>query len=400
MRLSDIELPIIALENLRQQKLRSYLTLAGIVIGIVIIVALVSVGQSMQKSIERQFESLGMNAIFLEPGNESSLATTAIARTIKEEDVRLVESVPHVKEVVPFYEGSATMKKGDEETGVIILGIRPEQIPALENIGYIGIKEGRAITKGDKYNMVIYEDFTKNAFKDEIKLRERLEVNDVSMRVVGISKPMSFMGFGFSNMIIVSKDSARELFNVKDPMELMITVTDKSKIKEAKARIEYVLEKAHGEKDFYLMSSEEILQASGIVLSLVQIILLGIASISIVVGGVGIMNTMLMSVIERTREIGVMKAIGATNSRVLSLFLAESAIIGAIGGIIGIAIGLLIAYSITVIAGMANFDLPFVADFGLLLAIFIFSIAIGAAAGYVPAKRAASLDPVEALHYE
>ena len=400
MPLIDFELPSIAVRNIVQQKQRSYLTLSGIIIGIIIIVALLSIGQSMQKSIEIEFESMGMNSLFLEPGSEENMMTSAVARTIRESDIRLVESIPGVHEVIPFYEASGQLTRGKESTGVIILGIDPDQIHILERMGYLDVTVGRDVKKGDKYNMVIYEDFALNAFDEELKLREKVEVDEIPMRIIGISKPNSFMGFSFSNMIIITKAAARELFDAEDPVEVMITVSDKSRLTEVKEEIETVLEKAHGEKDFYIMSSEDMLASAGIVLNLVQIVLLGIASISIIVGGVGITNTMLMAVMERTREIGVMKAIGATNKVILSLFLTEAAMIGGVGGIIGIIIGLSLAFVASVLATMSGFAMPFIADPQTIIGVLLFSIIVGVIAGYVPAKRASDLDPVEALHYE
>jgi putative ABC transport system permease protein len=400
MAVFDSELPSIAIKNLRQQRLRSYLTLSGIVIGIVIIAALISIGQSMQVSIENQFVSMGMNTLFLEPGSEESLFTTAIARTIKESDLRIVESIPGVDEVVPFYEVGGTVKRKGEEAGIMILGINPSQLEILRKIGYINIKDGREIKKGDKFNMIIYQGFAENAFDEELKLRERVKIGDYTMRIIGISKPYSLLGFSISTLVIVTEDAAKQLFGAEDPLEVAITVTEKSRIGEVKEKIETELEKAHGEKDFYLLSAEEMLEAAGIVLVLVQIVLLGIASISLIVGGVGITNTMLMAVIERTREIGLMKAVGATNTRIMSLFLTEALFIGAVGGAIGITIGLLIAYAVTSLATASGFQMPFIFNPTLIGGLLVFSSVVGVIAGYLPAKRAASLDPVEALHYE
>lgn len=396
----DRELPGIAITNLREAKIRSYLTLSGIIIGIIIIVSLTSIGESLQKSIEQQFESMGMNTLFLEPGSEENQFTSALSH-IRESDISLVRSIQGVDEVIPFYETGGTIKSNGDYAGIFIFGIDPAYIDILKKIGYLDIEEGRELSKGDKYSIIIYNTFAKNAFKDDaLKVREKLVIDNNPMRVIGISKPNSFLGMSISNIVLMTKDAAKELFGTKDPTEAAITVTDKSKVAEVKKKIEEVLEKAHGEKDFYVMSSDDILKSAGMVLGLVQIVLIGIASISILVGGVGITNTMLMAVMERTREIGVMKAIGATNARILSIFLAESAFIGGIGGTIGIIIGLSLSYFASIIAESAGFNLPFTINPLLVMGVFIFSLLVGIIAGYVPAKRAAGLDPVKALHYE
>ena len=185
------------------------------------------------------------------------------------------------------------------------------------------------------------------------------------------------------------------------PFRIAVKATSSAEVEPLKQRIRAALKKAHNnEEDFQVINAGQILEGVTSVLLLIEIVLVGIAAISLFVGGIGIMNTMLMAVIERTREIGIMKAVGATNAQVLSLFLVESGLIGLIGGIIGVALGLGIAFVISIIANSAGFGLPAVASPLLIAGAMLFALIVGIISGVIPARRAALLDPVEALRQQ
>ncbi len=395
----DLEVFEIAFNNLKQQKLRSYLTLLGIVIGIAAIVALISLGQGLSDAVSGELEMLGMNTIYIEPGSEESMMTTMVARTIKERDLEIVEKIPGVKEVVPFYEGAGIMKRKDEAVGVLLLGIRPEQTDVLEEIGYMDIVKGRSIKPNDRYVAIIYDSFAENAFSDEMHIKERVEIHGKNFKIIGISKAPVIM-MGISNMVIMTDEVVKELAGEESLVEVAVETVSRDDVSEVAERIEYELEREHGTKDFYLMTSENIVGAAGIILGLIQLILIGIASISLLVGGIGIMNTMLMSVIERTREIGVMKAIGAPTKTVLAIFLIEAGYIGMIGGIIGIIFGFSISLLISVAAAYSGFTLRIFIGPELAIGALAFSMIVGMVSGIIPARRAAKLEPTEALRYE
>ena len=396
----DRELLQIAMRNIRTQKLRSYLTLLGIIIGIAAIVALVSIGEGLNQAVNQEFEKLGLDTIMVEPGS-GSFVSTAVSRTLKESDERLIEGTPGVEAAMGFYETAAVAKFKDKGASIFIFGFDPAKISYLEEVGYIDLVDGRKLESGDKYSIIIGESFAANGFLDEtLNVKDQLEINGQKFKVIGITKDSSFgMGFGFNNMIFTNKETVRDFFGEKNPSEIVVKATDRTIVDDVAEKIKQRLKRAHGEEDFYVMTTENIMQSAGVVINLIQLVLIGLAAISLLVGGIGIMNTMLMAVMERTQEIGVMKAVGATNTKVLSLFLAEAALIGGIGGSIGIVFGLLIGAGVSIVATALGFPLTIGINIFSIIGALLFAMAVGMGSGYYPARRAARMEPIEALRY-
>ena len=390
----------VAFNNIRNQKLRSYLTLLGIVIGIAAIVSLIGIVQGLQNFIGSELQSLGMNSIFVEPGSEMGM-TNAVSRSLKADDSDVIRGVPGVKDATGFWETSATMKFKDQEAEVLLVGMEPDKMFMLEDMGYVEITEGREFTNTDMFSVGLYSDFAEETFDDPIQLRQTVELNGKKFRVIAISKPNTFASsFGASNMVLVTKDVVQKNFDEEDPVELIVTVNNTSEITDVQEEIEKRLEKKHGSKDFYTMTSENLLSGADAILGLVGLVVFVIAGISLLVGGIGIMNTMLMTVMERTREIGIMKAIGASSNLVLSLFLFEAGLIGLIGGILGVVIGALIGLLASVAASYEGFPFSALPSMELIGGALIFSLVVGMISGWIPANRAAKMDPVEALRFE
>ncbi|MBN1941465.1 MAG: ABC transporter permease, partial [Candidatus Diapherotrites archaeon] len=295
--LVDRELFVIAFGNLKNMGLRSLLTLLGIIIGIMAIVALASLGSGLQQAVTSEFESIGLDVIFIEPGG-GDFVTMGISRTVRDADIKTIEAIPGVEAVMGFYESSgiATFKR-DSQT-VFLIGFEPEKAEYLEKTGFLRLKRGRELNPNDKHAILIPEDFALDGFDQEIGLRQKIEINGEEFTVVGILESSDAMmgGFGTINMIWVTKKTMQDVFEVEDPMEIFVKAASKDIVDDLAARIEARLEREHGEKDVTVYTSENLLEAMGAVLGIVQIVLIGLASISLLVGGIGIMNTMLMAV--------------------------------------------------------------------------------------------------------
>lgn len=395
----DQELFSIAFRNLKMHKLRSFLTLLGIVIGIAAIVALVSIGEGLNQAVTAEFEKMGLDTIAVEPGTGIGMST-AVSRTLKDEDIGIIESIPGVEHVMGFYETAGIAEFRGKQAAIFVIGTVPSDRHFLEKAGYIDIIKGRYLEPNDKYAIVIPESFV-DAFDEEtLRVRDQLEINDQKFKIVGISKDMSGLFGGLvSNMLWLPKETVQDFFGEEDPMEIMVQVTDRELVDEVADRVTERLKRAHGEEDFFVMTTENIMESAGVVLGLIQTVLVALAGISLIVGGIGIMNTMLMAVLERTKEIGVMKAVGATNTKVLSIFLAESALIGGFGGIVGVLLGLVLAGIVSVVAIASGFALPVGINIFAIIGAVGFAMFVGMVSGYLPARRAALLEPVEALRY-
>jgi putative ABC transport system permease protein len=398
----DKELFSIAFRNLKTQKMRSSLTLLGIVIGIAAIIALVSLGEGLNLAVTEQFEKLGMETLFVEPGSGENVMSTAVSRALRDDDIGIIEGIPGVEGAMGFYETVAIAEFRGKNTSVFIIGFDPKKVQYLEDSGYIDLVKGRMLEPNDRYAVIIPERFANEGYHEEtLRVRDILEINGQKFKIVGISKDMggTLGGLAPGNMVWFPKETVQDFFGEEDPVEIAVMATDRGVVDEVAEKITERLKRAHGEEDFYVMTTENMLEAFGAILGVIQFVLVLLAGISLFVGGIGIMNTMLMAVMERTKEIGVMKAIGATNTKVLSIFLAEAALIGGVGGAIGVAFGLLIAFGVSVIATAMGFGLPVGLNILGIIGAIAFAMGVGMVAGFIPARRAALLEPVEALRY-
>ncbi|MDO8537572.1 MAG: ABC transporter permease [archaeon] len=408
----DLEIFSVALNNLRTQGLRTYLTLLGVIIGIAAIVSLVSVGEGLNQSIQQQFEQLGSNTIFILPAGSAVGAgsgssggfQTEQKEVITDSDVSKIRGIAEVDGVAPTYAASGKLEFGGETINVTILGGDPEDNEIFEESGFSELAEGRNLLSSDNFSATIGHSLAKDTFDNkEIPIRAKITLEGRSFKVVGISKETSTSfggGPNVNNSIIIPTKGFKQIFPDTSPTFILVKTFNVDQAETAKEKIDKILEKAHGKDQFASFTSQQVQDNLESIIGIVSLVLVGIAAISLLVGGIGIMNAMFMSVIERTREIGVMKAIGATNSIVLQIFLVEAAFIGLVGGIIGIILGFGISLILSI--GSAAFGSPINVALTpqLIVGVLLFAMIVGMASGYYPAKKAADLDPVEALRYE
>ncbi|MFH1505655.1 MAG: ABC transporter permease [archaeon] len=397
-----------AIANIRKRRMRSWLTMLGIFIGIAAVVALISLGQGLQNSIEEQFQVLGKDKIFIQPKGGFGPPGSSTAVGLTTDDLSVVESVRGIDEAAPILLKNAKIEFNDQVRYEYLVSLGEDEDRELvkESMG-LEIILGRDIRKGEKYKVALgYNYYAKSEalYGKQIKLRDKIKINDKDFEVVGffdkIGNPSD------DQTVVVSEDVTREMYDVGDEVDIIYARVEKgadaSKVGEdVKKALRDHRDLEKGNEDFTVQTPEDLMESFGTILAIVQGVLIGIAAISLLVGGIGIMNTMYTAVLERTNEIGIMKAIGGKNSDILKIFLIESGTLGLVGGVIGVIIGYGLGKIVEVFAGAAGIDL-FKAAFPwyLIVGALAFSFLIGSLAGMLPAIRASKLKPVDALRYE
>lgn len=394
----------LAFNNLKRRKMRSWLTMIGIFIGIAAVVALISLGQGLQASIEKQFEALGTDKITITP--KGMFGGMPNFNPLTEDDLKIIENVPGVNIATPYVMESFNMKYRSQNKNTLIIGIDPSEYQKLFSQTYT-IEFGRDFKQGDKTKVVLGWNAANKDFDKNVNIGNKVEIGNQSFEVIGILKKTGSPNDDSS--IIMPIGSLREITgDEEDVSGIFVGIKAGEDVNKVADEIEKQLKRDRGEKlseesqFFDVLTAEQLLASFGDIISVVQAVLVGIAAISLLVGGIGIANTMYTSVLERTKEIGTMKAVGAKNSDILILFLIESGLLGLIGGVIGIAIGIGLSKIAEYIAAQqlgANL-LQASIDPMLIIGALVFSFLIGAISGVFPAMQASKLRPVDALRYE
>ncbi len=400
---------VLALKTLTHRKLRSWLTILGIVIGITAVVTLISLGQGLQSAINEQFSSVGTNRVVVQPGGISFGPPTPGmgASKITEHDLELIKKIDGVEDAAGFILNPGKVQFNDKVNFAFILGVPTEQSKRALFGGRLDTVSGKNFKPGDRNKVIVGYDFaTKDTiFGKKIQVGNRIQIEDKTLEVIDVRKKLGDPGSDGSFLIPI--DTFRDIFGLKDRFSIINVEISKSqspddvaeKIKKAMRRDRNLKE---GEEDFQVQTSQELISSFNTVLNIVQAVIIGIAAVSLLVGGVGIMNTMYTSVLERVKDIGILKSIGAKDADILTLFLIESGILGLVGGILGILIGVGIGKLVEFIA-IQFFGSPLIkATFPpyLVIGSLLFSFVIGSLAGLLPARQASKMNPVDALRYE
>jgi putative ABC transport system permease protein len=403
-----------ALESLNSNKLRSGLTVLGIVIGVAAVIAMLSVGNGAQASITGSINQVGTNLLFVFSGaRESQAVNVRPPRPVTLGDANALMdqyAAPDIQAVAPVLQGSGIADFNGQTKSTTIVGVTPSYQPVRN----ITLLEGDFIN--DEQNLgrasvtVIGVDVADKLFglRDGL-VGETIRISGQPFRVIGVLSPQGGSAFGSEdNEVIIPLNTAKaRLITRKNPDAvdvIYVQAVDFQSVSAASDEISQILRTRHqspiGQDDFTVFTQESILNTVQTVTGVLTVFLGGIAAISLLVGGIGIMNIMLVSVTERTREIGLRKALGARKRDILTQFLAESSLLSLIGGIVGIMFGWLIAYIVGRVAvATGNNFTPIVSANSIVLAT-LFSAAVGLFFGIYPANRAAGLEPVEALRYE
>ncbi|MBD3252757.1 FtsX-like permease family protein [Candidatus Pacearchaeota archaeon] len=399
----------IAIKSLKERKTRSFLTVLGIFLGILTIFVLLSLSLGLRDFVNEQFEMLGSDKFFIQPKGQAGAPGTGGAVELTLDDVNVIEKVDGIDDVSYFAVGNAKIEFKEESRYYFVIGMPTEDAEKInlifESTG-IGIDEGRMLKKGDSKKILIgYNYRYKNLYEEPLRVRNKIELNDVEFEVVGILEAVG--NPGDDQQVYISMEDFKELFDSDDRVDyIMIQVKSEDELKEISEEVEKKLMKYRDvdEKtvDFTVLTPEELLEIFDDVLNGITGFLFIIAFISAVVGGIGIANTMYTSILERKKDIGTMKAIGAKNSDILLIFVIESGILGLIGGILGVVVGIgvgkIIEYIITIYLGsnLLRASLNPI----LILACLGFGFIVGIISGFFPSYQASKLRPVDALRYE
>jgi putative ABC transport system permease protein len=382
----------------------------GIVIGVAAVIAMLAVGTGAQDTILGSISGIGTNLLFVFQGNLQEEVQNEQPLTMN--DVNAIKDVfqaPHVQEVAPVVYGTIGVTFEGESTSPEVFGVTPE----YQTVRNYGMLEGSFITdenvNGRASVALIGPDVADKLFgRRSLITGETIRVEGQPFRVIGVLEPKGGGSFGSQdNVILVPITTARIrlLDRERDNVDVIyIQAIDSDAVPVATEEISQILRSRHrtqvGADDFTVFTQEDFLSVAGTITNVLTIFLGGIAAISLLVGGIGIMNIMLVSVTERTKEIGLRKALGARKQDILLQFLTESSMLSLFGGIIGIIFGWLIAVVIGQIAAASGTEFNPTVSLDAILLATIFSTAVGLFFGIYPANRAANLEPVEALRYE
>jgi len=396
---------ILALKNLRKRGLRSWLTMLGIFIGIAAVVSLISLGDGLQQAITGQFATLDADKLIIQnSGTGFGPPGSTVVKKLNDHDLKIIESVQGVDEAIPRLIRIVKVEYNKILHFNYIASIPPEKkhIEIIYDALNIELESGRLLTETDKGKIVLGNDFTDDSFEKKIRVGSVLKIQEKDFEVIGILKKAST--FQINSVILISESDLKDILYLDDEIDLIvIQIFDKNKAQEIAKSIESALRRDRhlktGEEDFSIETPLQGIQTISTILNVIQLVISGIAAISLLIGGIGIANTMFTSVLERRKEIGIMKAIGAQNKDILSIFLIESGLLGIIGGLVGVAIGLGLAFLVSGAAGAAlgGITLKVQTSIPLILFSISFSLLVGIFAGLIPAFQASKLNPIEAL---
>lgn len=398
----------IAMESISRNKGRAFLTMLGIIIGVGSVVLLTSIGTGIQKYIEDQFESLGTNVVYVVPGNPfgedggiadpERSAIEQTQETLKEPMIGQLKRQlrSEITTAIPMTVFVGTAKYQDETKRVSFMGTYEEYEKVLTSEAVKGRWFTKAERDGDKRVAFLGHKIAEELFGTVDPVNKRIRVNDITFQVVGVMEEKGGGGFGgpsFDNYIYIPFGTGTKIFDTKAINQIAIQVRDRDRIPEVIEMIEIEIGKDLEDDEFSVFDQSTILETINSILGVLTAGLGGIAAISLVVGGIGIMNIMLVTVTERTKEIGLRKALGATPNQILLQFLIESATLSVIGGMIGVVIAFL---------GSLIIQQFFPATVTIQAVILAFSVSaiVGIIFGSAPARKASKLSPIEALRAE
>ena len=397
---------LMAWASLIANKMRSILTMLGIIIGVAAVIALVSIGNGVKQDIQNSISSLGSNLLMVMPGAPRTPGvrpSQGSMKSLKVSDYQAISKLDGVKAASPYTANSYVSIYQSKNWTTTVSGVSSN----FQDVNNWTMAEGRFISSNNVENRervaVVGQTVVKNLFAGEDPVGKEIRVKNIPFRVIGVlnSKGNGTMGNDQDDVIFIPYTTAMERVEGIDYLRMVYVVaSDDNGIDRLQSDIENLLRVRHSIKDtnlddFNIQNMKSIMETMEQTTGTLTLFLGAVAAISLVVGGIGIMNIMLVSVTERTREIGIRKALGATYFVIVTQFLIEAVVISLMGGLIGIALGIGASKLIGLASGMST-----VISVPTIVLSFAFSMAIGLVFGIYPARKAAKLNPIDALHYE
>ena len=394
----------LALGSIAGNAMRSFLTILGVIIGVAAVITMVTLGSGATEQVTSDIEGLGSNLVMIVPGSGMRMGGQAVSKPFKSDDADAIrDQIANVVAVSPSSQKRIVAVYGNQNWATNVTGIVGEYFDVFD----WKFSEGRSLTEGEvrsgASSCVIGETVRIELFGALSPIGESIRLGNVSCRVVGLldAKGQSSFGTDQDDLVLVPlRTFQRRISGNTDVALIAISVSGEALINRVKGDVTYLLRErrrisAGEEDDFSVRDMTEITDMLTSTTTIMTMLLGAVAGVSMLVGGIGIMNIMLVSVTERTREIGIRLAIGARRGDVLLQFLVEAVVLASLGGLIGVILALLASW---LLAGMMG--IPFTPDASIVFLSFVFSAVVGVAFGYFPARRAATLNPIEALRYE
>ncbi len=390
-----------ALYDIFKNKVRSFLTTLGIVIGVASVVLLIAFGLGLKQYISDQFDNLGTNLIFVFPGQifnrSGGFSGARSSLSFDEKDFRNLKKVKSAEAVVPIFQKSSLVQANSNTELVTLYGTSEEVFYARNLLPKFGtIFQKTDIEKKSKVVVLGPEVARKLFGKEDLAIGRRLKAEDQSFIVIGVLEPKGGGGLGgpnFDSFVYVPYTTIFNITGKKDFTTFTIKAKSDKEVENLKKEVKIVMLNRYKEDDFSISDAREILSTIESIFKILNMVLVGIATISLIVGGIGIMNIMYVSVSERTREIGIRRAIGAKEIDILFQFLTEASILSLIGGVIGLVLSYIIVFFVRIF-------FPAIIDIKSVISALFVSSLIGIFFGVFPARKAAKLSPIEAIRYE
>lgn len=385
-----------AVKSVISNKMRSFLTMLGIIIGISSVIILIAMGQGTTQKVTEQIQSMGTNLITVNITGNRTIPFTS-------KDIASLKSKPGIKDIAPaLSQGSVTVKGGTETSTTTILATEPN----YESVRNISVQSGRFITQDDLDNRyhsaVIGVDVANELYNSTNVVGETININGIDFSIVGVLTSMGTSSTGSSDdTVILPLTTAQRLLKTTSIRTFYAQAKDTASVDTAMAYLSLFLEKKYpstsgrSSQNYRIMNETSLLETASSTTQSMTNMLSGIAAISLVVGGIGIMNIMLVSVMERTREIGIRKSLGAKRRSILLQFLIEAVFVSGLGGVVGVIIGITGSELLQKYKNIAMYVSP-----NIVLIAFGFSVTVGVVFGLYPANKASKLNPIDALRYE